>query len=191
MWNGRRTDLAVEAMELARAAAVTQLPGVLAREEDSFGYSVTTVEILDEAGEAALGKPRGRYVTLHVPALCGGGRADCSRAAEAVAAELSKLLKLEAGAPVLVAGLGNRAVTPDALGPKTVDALLVTRHLTNDMLPCSALRPVAALAEACGARYVTPRTADRDCALLAKTLGLAISRALQPGLTREELLALL
>ena len=67
--------------------------------------------------------------------------------AEALAAELGALLGLAPGAPALVVGLGNRAITPDAVGPGAADHTLVTRHLI-DQAPehFGDFRPVAALA---------------------------------------------
>lgn len=129
-----RTDLAAEAHQLWRekAGETTRLPGVLAREEELEGFPLTRVEVLDGEGEAALGKPRGVYFTLDVSALWRREEDVFRRAARAVAALLGPLLPEEG--PVLTAGLGNPAMTPDALGPRTLDHLLVTRHL-REVLP--------------------------------------------------------
>ena len=138
-----RTDLAVEAHALWRrkAGETAALSGVSAGESLCRGLPVTHVEILDEEGANVLGKPRGRYCTLDVSALWRRKEDAPRRCALAVAELLAPLLPEEG--PILAAGLGNRAMTPDALGPRTVDQLLVTRHLTG-ILP--GLRPVAALA---------------------------------------------
>ena len=71
MHYGRRSDLALEAKELFESSAgkTTQLSGVRAREETLFGYPLTRVDILDETGAEALGKPVGTYLTLEFPAL--------------------------------------------------------------------------------------------------------------------------
>ncbi len=144
MTNGRKIDLALEAREWAGDA--TRLPGVRSGEDTVFGLPLTRVEILDQAGAEALGKPPGTYLTLTLPTLP-RERDEVLRAARAVAALLESLPALPPEGPVLVTGLGNRQVTPDALGPRTADALLVTRHLTKALpTPFSALRPVAALA---------------------------------------------
>ena len=137
----RRTDLALEARELwsESAEAETELEGVRAREEEREGYPVTRVEILNEAGVQALGKPQGTYITLDLSALARREEDAFPRAARALAGELSGLLKLPQGAPALVVGLGNRAITPDAVGPGAADHTMVTRHF-------GAFRPVAALA---------------------------------------------
>lgn len=146
----RRTDLADEAHALWKesAGAETALPGVRAREEEKNGCPVTRVDILDEAGARALGKPVGHYVTLDLTDLKSRADGAFSRSVEAVAGELSALLKdLPPNAPVLVVGLGNRAITPDAVGPAATDHTLVTRHLVEQVPEhFGHLRPVAALA---------------------------------------------
>ena len=137
-----RTDLAVEAHALWRESAgeTTRLKGVAAREEQVEGMAVTRVEILDQEGARALGKPEGTYLTLDVSPLWRREEDAFPRAVRAVAALLGPLLPEEG--PVLAAGLGNQAMTPDALGPRSLDHLLVTRHL-GEALP--QLRPVAGL----------------------------------------------
>lgn len=137
-----RTDLAVEAHALWRESAgeTTRLKGVAAREEQVEGLAVTRVEILDQEGAQALGKPEGVYLTLDVSPLWRREEDAFARIAGAVAALLGPLLPEEG--PVLVAGLGNPAMTPDALGPRALDHLLMTRHL-GEALP--QLRPVAGL----------------------------------------------
>lgn len=137
-----RTDLAVEAHALWRESAgeTTRLKGVAAREEQVVGMTVTRVEILDQEGARALGKPEGTYLTLDVSPLWRREEDAFPRAVRAVAALLGPLLPEEG--PVLAAGLGNQAMTPDALGPRSLDHLLVTRHL-GEALP--QLRPVAGL----------------------------------------------
>ena len=129
MTNGRKIDLALEAKEFAEGSAekTSRLSGVKAEEE-------------------ALGKPRGTYLTLDLAELP-RDREDILRTARAVAAMLEELEALPQEGLVLVTGLGNRWVTPDAVGPKTADALLVTRHLVKSLPDqFSSLRPVAALA---------------------------------------------
>ena len=90
---GIRTDLAMEAKALWEKSAgkTTKLAGVRARERERDGFAVTDVHILDRRGEAALGKPAGRYVTLELPPLM----REVRPAAEALAAELRRLLRLQ------------------------------------------------------------------------------------------------
>lgn len=146
----RRTDLALEARELWQESAgeTTKLSGVEARDSRREGIPVTTVSILDRAGEEALGKPRGNYVTLTLEGVAGREADIFQRAVRALAGELAALLKeVPEDGLVLVAGLGNRAITPDAVGPKVCQNTLVTRHLVQQMPEhFGHLRPVAALA---------------------------------------------
>jgi len=119
-----RTDLAVESYE---AESKTKLDGVIVREEDG----VTTVDVINENGAAAIGKPVGKYITLEVSSFVNDtdifdGRLDN------FADILKKLLPSDISS-VLVAGLGNDNITADALGPKTGEYILSTRHIINDL----------------------------------------------------------
>ena len=145
----RRTDLALEAKELWTESAEkeTKLEGVRARDSLREGYQVTTVDILDEQGASSLGKPVGSYVTVQLEALARREEDAFGRAARAIAAELNGLLKLPEEATCLVVGLGNRAITPDAIGPGVADHTMVTRHLVEQAPEhFGSFRPVAALA---------------------------------------------
>jgi len=131
----RRTDLAVEAKEIWQESAEkqTKLEGVVARDEEKNGFKVTTVEIIDERGERALGKPVGRYVTIEIDKLINREDNAFTLAAETLAGELTTMMKLKDSDSVLVVGLGNEAITPDAVGPKTTKNTMVTRHLVEKM----------------------------------------------------------
>ena len=145
----RRTDLALEAKELWTESVEkeTKLEGVRARDSLREGYQVTTVDILDEQGASSLGKPVGSYVTVQLDALARREEDAFGRAARAIAAELNGLLKLPEEATCLVVGLGNRAITPDAIGPGVADHTMVTRHLVEQAPEhFGSFRPVAALA---------------------------------------------
>jgi spore protease len=145
MHSNIRTDLALEARELYRENArdAGELPGVRSSRSGETGLTVETVEIIDSRGEAALGKPRGKYVTFCFDALLRREEDAFSRAAGLLSSEIRALLPPGRGC-VLVAGLGNRAITPDAVGPMTLDSTMITRHL-REQLPeyFSAFRPVA------------------------------------------------
>lgn len=120
---GRRTDLALEAKEIWEegAAEAAVLEGVEAAAGEREGFPTETVRILDRRGEEALGKPAGRYVTLTLDGLARREEGAFGRAARAVAGELAGLLEgVPAGGLALVVGLGNRAITPDALGPRSM-----------------------------------------------------------------------
>ena len=140
----KRTDLALEARELWQESAekTTRLSGVKATKQRTEGYPVTRVDILDERGEQALGKPRGTYRTIDLTTFWQRRSDFFERAVRAVGGQLKELLPGEG--PVLVIGLGNGAMTPDAIGPLTADNVLVTRHLIAAMPKhFSGFRPVA------------------------------------------------
>lgn len=139
-----RTDLATEASE-----AAGRVPGVSVSHWEQSGVTVTEVKIENEEAARALNKREGTYLTLE----CEGVRTRDPAARAAVSAmlgeEITRMLPSdENGAPVMVIGLGNRMVTPDALGPKTVEGLLVTRHLFRELPQAvdERLRPVCAFA---------------------------------------------
>ena len=143
----RRTDLAVEAHQLWRegARAGASLTGVRAEEGVREGFTVNTVTISSPEGARTLGKPQGVYITVELDGLLRREEGAFQRAVSAVAGELRPLLP-DSG-PALVIGLGNRAVTPDLIGPLAVDHLLVTRHLVEGIPEhFGSLRPVAASA---------------------------------------------
>ena len=146
----RRTDLALEARELWQESAgkTTQLPGVSARDYTREGFPVTAVHILDHQGQQALGKPPGTYVTLTMDGLLHREEQAFGRAVRALKEELSSLLPdTPDNTAVLVVGLGNRAITPDAIGPQVHEHTLVTRHLVSQIPEHFGMfRPVASLA---------------------------------------------
>ena len=119
----RFTDMADEMFGAAQGA----LPaGVRLATAKRGGVTITRVEIAREG----LAKPRGRYVTLEMPSVSVLDERDAA-VIETCAAELRALLPPEG--PVLVLGIGNRRVTADALGPKTGDYVLATRHLGSSL----------------------------------------------------------
>lgn len=124
-----RTDLALEERELFRrdAGEQTELPGVWARETNAKGIKTTCVKILDAQGAKQLNKPVGTYVTLELAPLTRRETGSFNRAAAALSRQLRTLLGERES--VLVVGLGNAAVTPDAVGPETLKSVIVTRHL--------------------------------------------------------------
>ena len=145
---GKRTDLAVEAREIwAEFAPETgELPGVRAEEETVSGFPVTTVEITDARGEKELCKPIGTYITVDTEPCLRREDNAFSTGAQVLARLLRGLLRLKPGDTVLVAGLGNPAVTPDAVGPLTARHTLATRHLTASMPEhFASFRPVSVI----------------------------------------------
>ena len=122
-----RTDLAMEARELHAAGT-----GVSEQNEQCDGYAISRIRIETDEAAKALGKAKGLYVTIDAPELTYGGAELTAAVTEAAANELSAMIAGLDGT-ALVAGLGNRAVTPDALGPRTAEKILVTRHIKQYM----------------------------------------------------------
>lgn len=144
-----RTDLAIEARELAQreAAKADEVEGVEVETEEQPEYSLTHVRIVSEQGSQRMGKPIGNYITLESEKLKEND-VECHERLIAILAEnIRSLAKLKEDDCILVAGLGNWNITPDALGPKVVAKILVTRHLQGT-LPEEieqTVRPVAAI----------------------------------------------
>ncbi|MBO4915985.1 MAG: GPR endopeptidase [Oscillospiraceae bacterium] len=144
----KRTDLALEAHELWRESAgeTTELPGVKAENRERGGFPVTEVRILNEDGSNALEKPVGTYVTMEIDQYLDREEDAFARCAKALSEELSSLLALRGGETVLVAGLGNDAITPDSIGPRAMRQTLATRHLVRQIPDrFGALRSVSVL----------------------------------------------
>ena len=137
-----RTDLALEKRE---NIASSKIDGVISKKEEKNGVTVTTICVTNENGEKALGKPKGKYITLEVTPFMKNSDLSDGRI-EVFSKELLSLLPKEG--TVLVAGLGNESITPDALGPRCVSLLLATRHIKKELaksLGLSPLRPVAGI----------------------------------------------
>ena len=130
-----RTDLASESCDLWRKSAgeTTALPGIRAAKETREGLELDCIEILDRRGEQALGKPAGRYLTLRLDALERREEDAFARSCRVLADLLREVLELGGGESVLVAGLGNEAITPDAVGPLAARQTMVTRHLKEQL----------------------------------------------------------
>lgn len=140
-----RTDLAVEAIENHKTAAT--LPHVRQSDRTLEGFAVHEVRILSEDAAREIGKPQGRYLTLELDALIRREEDAFPRACKALSTLLRELLPHPNDGPVLIAGLGNRMITPDAIGPQTADHVIATRHLVAQSPAIFAdWRPVSALA---------------------------------------------
>jgi spore protease len=126
-----RTDLALDAREMAAQRMGESIPGVLMDRDDDNGIIVSTIDIQTEEGARSLGKLPGHYVTIEVPGLRQKDSDLQDRVATRLAKEFSKFLDkvgIDADKKVLIIGLGNWNVTPDALGPIVVENVMVTRH---------------------------------------------------------------
>lgn len=126
-------DLAVEAKEAASQVQGTtaDLPGVRSELWEEQGIKITRIEVQNEEGSRAIGKLPGHYLTIEVPALRRKDSKLQDKVATHFAREFEKFLEhlnIAPDAKVLLIGLGNWNVTPDALGPLVVENMMVTRH---------------------------------------------------------------
>ena len=147
-----RTDLAMEQKERFESDHV-EVSGVVLEEEydEEKEIKITTVRIETENGAKTMGKPVGTYLTLEAPNMAASDEGYHREISETLAGFLEKYMKdgkaekgeVEKGKvektgreeeeySVLVVGLGNREVTPDALGPYVVDQLNITRHIVQE-----------------------------------------------------------
>ena len=196
-----RTDLALErAGELEEGGGLPR--GVSVKTEHRHGIEATVVTVSTKAGEGAIGKPKGTYVTVELGSVLRREKGSFDGAVQCIADYLREMLKLPNRLPVLVAGLGNREVTPDAIGPLTADHILVTRHMVaavpetfGEFRPVSATVPgvlgttgvesaetVRALVERIGAAAViaVDALAARDTGRLCSTLQIS-NTGISPG----------
>ena len=136
-----RTDMAREALQRCRSVA-----GVEEENESKGSMRISRIRVRTQTAERRLDKPRGSYITLTLPEAGLSSQEVRREAGWCLASELSLLMGEVTS--VLVVGLGNRHVTPDALGPQTIENLFVTRHVQNhfpELLPPNT-RTVSAFA---------------------------------------------
>ena len=149
-----RTDLADERKDLYKKAnkIENEIDGVEASEEViDNNIKLTRVAIKDENGEKALGKVKGNYITIDLKNMKYLGEDEKEKSSEVLSNELKKMIDEYVGKEeeILVVGLGNIYVTPDALGPKVINEIDVTRHLLKyvpqyldkNTRPVSAISP--------------------------------------------------
>ena len=128
-----RTDLALETQEKMQEDHV-DLKGVRFLEEKvDKNITVSTVVIETENGAKTMGKPKGTYITIEA----GNMDEEDEDYHREISVQLAKIIrqliqKKNEELSVLVVGLGNREVTPDALGPRVVDNLFITRHIVKE-----------------------------------------------------------
>lgn len=135
-----RTDLALEQREIS---AQNDTDGIDCEEYKKGSAKVTKIKITNENGEKKLGRRCGSYVTVELGNL-GEAAANYESGAEIISQELKELLP-ESGL-ILIAGLGNDKITPDALGPKCASLIFSTRHIGKELqksIGFENLRPVA------------------------------------------------
>lgn len=131
--NNRRTDLALEVRESFEDDDVEIQGVVLEKDYDEENeIQVTRVIIKDEQGAKAMQKPIGTYITIEAPKLSGSDESYHEPVMKEISKYMKQLTKGMENKHVLIAGLGNRELTADALGPQVVDNLFVTRHLMKE-----------------------------------------------------------
>ena len=135
----RRTDLAVEQRELFGE----DIRGVDYSVEESGGLRIERLKINTDRAGQLLKKPRGTYITAELPPLTDNVR-DTDERLVTLAGEIRKLLPVNG--LVLVAGLGNVEITPDALGPKAASRVLATRHISGEIARSTGLDRLRAVA---------------------------------------------
>ncbi|WP_194190873.1 GPR endopeptidase [Clostridium chrysemydis] len=143
-----RTDLAVEANEDYKKVHKREIDGVIINEEEGESAKITEVKITNKEGSVKLGKPIGNYITIDMPELTMYDGEIMDDVSEIVGKYIRKLVNMDSEKTGLVVGLGNRQVTPDALGPKVTDSIMVTRHL-KEVMPEAIdddVRPVCTIA---------------------------------------------
>src|SRR5690625_2300496 len=127
-----RTDLALEAREvIVQHEGPPEIPGVAVETEETPVGLISRVAITTEAGSHAMGKMPGNYTTIDAPALRQRDHNALEQIAELIGKEIRtfmKQLQVPTDGQVVVVGLGNWNATPDALGPRTIHHLVVTRH---------------------------------------------------------------
>lgn len=128
------TDLALERHRAAKGA-----PGIRYRERAHGALLFSAITVTRE-GETRLGKPRGRYLSLHFPPLITWSEETEEALVTALAAALAFFLL--PAKRILVAGLGNRRLTPDAFGPLTADGVSVSAALPESLLSLGISPPV-------------------------------------------------
>lgn len=138
-----RTDLASEVVQRPENAS---LAGLELNEERICGCRVTAVKINGGEASKALCKPIGNYLTLELDEYIRRRENSFSNAANALSQLMRRFAEIQNAQSFLVACLGNRAITPDAVGPEVSDGLIVTRHLKQSLpQEFAALSSVAVL----------------------------------------------
>ncbi len=122
-----RTDLALERQELIGSE---RLKGVISETEVKDQVKITRIEITDDTAARRLSKPIGNYVTAEVPPFSTDAEIFDGRL-EILSEEIKSMLPVNGA--VLVVGLGNISITPDALGPKSAGYILATRHISDEL----------------------------------------------------------
>lgn len=145
-----RTDLALEAKEIyqEKHRKEKDIDGIEVINEIDNDIKVTTVKVKDENGARKIGKSKGNYVTIDIPEFTAYDGETMDRVSQVVSEILGRMINIDVEKTALVVGLGNWKVTPDALGPKVTEGIMVTRHLKTVMpeIMDDSVRPVCSIA---------------------------------------------
>lgn len=145
-----RTDLALEASEMCeKSQEGSSIPGVKIETKELENCIVTKVEVIDRQGAEIMNKDIGTYITLESNLMKFDDDESREEMISYLKEELVDIFGQDKNKKTLVIGLGNRNITSDALGPKSVSKTLVTRHLfknynkdyDDDFTEVSALSP--------------------------------------------------
>ena len=138
-----RTDMAFESHQRLTEGG-KECSGVTADSYSEEGMTVREVRVSTPEAARKIGKPQGSYLTLELFEHWQTDNDGILKAAALLSRHLRPLLPQKG--TVLVAGLGNLRITPDSIGPLTVDRVIVTRHLTGNMPELfGSMRPVCAI----------------------------------------------
>ena len=146
-----RTDLALERRDIyQKVNKLQEIEGIESTEEQiNENIKVSRVKVINENGVQAIGKPEGNYITIDVKKLKLAREEEIQKTSETLSNELRQMIDshTDKQGEILIVGLGNIYVTPDALGPKVINEIDVTRHIIK-YLPQyieEGTRPVSAI----------------------------------------------
>ena len=125
-----RTDLAIEAHETLEEQA---LDGIKAETQKTDYSTITKVFVTSENASQKLGKPKGTYITIESDLMKKHDVTAHENIIKEVSQNISELIDFKKDGSILIIGLGNWDITPDALGPKVVSKILVTRHIMDNL----------------------------------------------------------
>lgn len=127
-----RTDLAVETREMYKQAQKLddEIPGVETTIDDSNrDIVVTSVKIISDEAAEAMGKAKGEYITIDAPKLKLNDENFNEKVGDKLIEVIKQITNMKSTDIVLIVGLGNEKITADALGPKVISKVDITRHL--------------------------------------------------------------
>lgn len=137
-----RTDLALERINFEKIKAEEK--GYIEKKDSYENMTISTIEIKSQDFADKIGKALGTYITIEVPSFSDWVLTDDNYIAH-IGKHIATLLPTDE-TPILVVGLGNTEITPDALGPKTALKVLPTRHLSKEIIKATGLGSLKSVA---------------------------------------------